>query len=58
MSWAVESMTFLDFLKSCNLHNGSLRLISETNFLPEYLSTLPGTDREKTSQNVDSECLQ
>lgn len=38
-SWAVESMPFLDFVKICNLHDESLRLISETNFLPDYLST-------------------
>jgi len=32
-------MTFLDFVKSSNLHDGRLRLFSETNFLSDYLST-------------------
>lgn len=49
-SSGVESVTFLDFVKSNNLHNDSFSLVSETNFsLSDYLSAW---HRGRTIQNL------
>lgn len=46
--WGVDSMAFPDFVKGSNLHDGSLRLGRETDFLSDYPSTCPAlTERRQ-----------